>query len=88
MNSAKRLSLNIARKFVITNFLQLKHNKIEEFYKKNYFDNKRNFREIHQQDLTKMKELQKFQNSTFDEFTRQKIIEDQKIIWKISRTAK
>ena len=27
-----------------------------------------------------MKELQKFQNSTFDEFTRQKFIEDQKIM--------
>ena len=38
------------------------------------------FREVHQQDLMKMKELQKFQNSTFDEFTKQKFIEDQKII--------
>ena len=28
------------------------------------------FREVHQQYLLKMKELQKFQNSTFDEFTR------------------
>ena len=33
------------------------------------------------EDLTKMKELQKFQNSTFDELTRQKFIEDQKILW-------
>ena len=38
------------------------------------------FREVHQQDLAKMKELQKFQNSTFDELTRQKFIEDQKTI--------
>ena len=36
------------------------------------------FREVHQQDLTEMEELRKFQNSTFDEFTRQKFIEDQK----------
>ena len=42
------------------------------------------FREVHQQDLVKMKELQKFQNSTFDEFTRQKFIEDQKIIMELS----
>ena len=42
------------------------------------------FREVHQQDLTKMKELQKFQNSTFDEFTRQKFIEDQKTIMESS----
>ena len=42
------------------------------------------FREVHQQDLIKMKELQKFQNSTFDEFIRQKFIEDQKIIMELS----
>ena len=42
------------------------------------------FCEVHQQDLMKMKELQKFQNSTFDEFTRQKFIEDQKIIMELS----
>ena len=32
----------------------------------------------------KMKELQKFQNSTFDEFTQQKFIKDQKIIMELS----
>ena len=42
------------------------------------------FREVHQQDLMKMKELQEFQNSTFDEFTQQKFIEDQKIIVELS----
>ena len=42
------------------------------------------FREVHQQDLMKMKELQKFQNSTFDEFTKQKFIEDQEIIMELS----
>ena len=41
------------------------------------------FREVHQQDLMKQKELQKFQNSTFDEFA-QKFIEDQKIIVELS----
>ena len=43
------------------------------------------FREVHQQDLMKQKELQKFPNSTFDEFTKQKFIEDQKIIMELSR---
>ena len=42
------------------------------------------FREVRQQNLTEMKELQKFQNSTFDELTRQKFIEDQKIIMELS----
>ena len=42
------------------------------------------FREVHQQDLMKQKELQKFQNSAFDEFTQKKFIEDQKIIMELS----
>ena len=42
------------------------------------------FREVHHQDLLKQRELQKFQNSTFDEFTKQKFIEDQKIIMELS----
>ena len=42
------------------------------------------FREVHQQDLTKMKELQQVQNSTFDELTGQKFIEDQKTIMELS----
>ena len=42
------------------------------------------FREVHQLDLMKQKELQKFQNSTFDEFAQKKFIEDQKIIMELS----
>ena len=80
MNSEKRLSMNIARKFFITNPLQLKQNKIAEFLQDELLRQQQDFREVHQQDLLKMKELQKFQNSTFDEFTKQKFIEDQKII--------
>ena len=35
------------------------------------------FREVHQQNHTEMKELRNFQSSTFDTLTRQKLIEDQ-----------
>ena len=42
------------------------------------------FREVHQQDLMKQQELQKFQNSTFDEFAQKKFIEDQKTIMELS----
>ena len=42
------------------------------------------FREVHQQDLIKQQELQKFRNSAYDEFTRQKFIEDEKIIMELS----
>ena len=42
------------------------------------------FCEVHQQNLTEMKEFQKIQNSTFDELTRQKFIEDQNTIMELS----
>ena len=42
------------------------------------------FREVHQQNLTEMKKLQKFQSSTFDTLTRQKFIEDQNTIKELS----
>ena len=44
----------------------------------------KDFREIHQQNLTEMKELRKFQSSTFDTLTRQKLIEDQNTIKEVS----
>ena len=44
----------------------------------------KDFREVHQQNLTEMKELQKFQSSTFDTLTRQKFIEDQSTIMELS----
>ena len=39
------------------------------------------FREVHQQDLIKMKELQKFQNSTFDESTRRSSSRIRELLW-------
>ena len=42
------------------------------------------FREVHQQNLTEMKELRKFQSSAFDTLTRQKFIEDQNTIMELS----
>ena len=42
------------------------------------------FREVHQQSLTEMEELRKFQNSTFDTLARRKLIEDQNTILELS----
>ena len=42
------------------------------------------FREAHQQSLTEMKELRKFQSSTFDTIARRKLIEDQSTILELS----
>ena len=43
MSSEKRLSQSIARKFLITNSLQLKQNKNAEFYRENHCGNNRIF---------------------------------------------
>ena len=45
---------------------------------------KMEFREVHQQSLTEMKELRKFQSSTFDTIARRKLIEDQNTILELS----
>ena len=42
------------------------------------------FREAHQQSLTEMEELRKFQSSTFDTLARRKLIKDQNIIMELS----
>ena len=42
------------------------------------------FREVHQQSLTEMEELRKFQSSTFDTIARRKLIEDQNTILELS----
>ena len=39
------------------------------------------FREVHQQDLMKQKELQKFQNSTFDEFAQRSSSRIRRLLW-------
>ena len=44
------------------------------------------FREAHQQSLTEMEELRKFQSSTFDTIARRKLIEDQNTILELSGT--
>ena len=44
----------------------------------------KDFLEVHQQNLTEMEELRKFQSSTFDTLARQKLIEDQNTIMELS----
>ena len=45
---------------------------------------KKEKREVHQQSLTEMEELRKFQSSTFDTLARRKLIEDQNTILELS----
>ena len=44
----------------------------------------KDFREVHQQNLTEMEELRKFQSSAFDTLARRKLIEDQNTIMELS----
>ena len=44
----------------------------------------KDFREAHQQSLTEMEKLRKFQSSTFDTLARRKLIEDQNTIMELS----
>ena len=83
MNKDERSSQNVARKFLITNSKQLVQNMNAKFHRKNYGVSKKDFREVHQQSLTEMEELRKFQSSTFDTLTRQKFIEDQNTIMEL-----
>ena len=92
-NAQIRTLLNEQRKTIIAEYCEkvLNHESLaaqaeqdRRILQEEILRQQQDFREVHQQDLIKMKELQKFQNSTFDEFTKQKFIEDQKIIMELS----
>ena len=92
-NAQNRTLLNEQRKTIIAEYCEkvLHHESLaaqaeqdRRILQEELLRQQQDFREAHQQDLGKMKELQKFQNSTFDEFTKQKFIEDQKISMELS----
>ena len=58
--------------------------KSSEFAEKKSWRQQMEFREVHQQSLTEMEELRKFQSSTFDTIARRKLIEDQNTILELS----
>ena len=96
MNKDERSSQNVARKFlkmIIAEYcekighheLQAAHAEEERRHLQGQlWRQKLDFREARQQSLTEMEELRKFQSSTFDTLTRQKLIEDQNTIWELS----
>ena len=51
-----------------------------QILKEELWRQQQDFLELHQQSLTEMEELRKFQSSTFDTLTKQKFIEDQNTI--------
>ena len=80
----KQFLRNVTQESVITNSKQLKPKKSADSFKDNYGNRKLEFREAHQQSLTEMEELRKFQSSAFDTLARRKFIEDQNTILELS----
>ena len=93
-NERKRtiIAESVARQFLHHELQAARAEKERKILQEELWRQQQDCREVHQQNLTEMKELQKFQSSTFDTLSRQKFIEDQKhyygIIWKITRIAK
>ena len=92
-NAQIRTLLNEQRKTIIAEYCEkvLHHESLaaqaeqdRRILQEELLRQQQDFREVHQQDLTKVKELQKFQSSTFDELTRQKFIEEQNTIMELS----
>ena len=80
----RRLSRNIAKK-VSHHELHAAHAEEERrLLQGQLWRQKLEFREAHQQSLTEMEELRKFQSSTFDTIARRKLIEDQNTILELS----
>ena len=92
-NAQIRTRLNEQRKTIIAEYCEkvVHHESLaaqaeqdRRILQEELFRQQQDFRAVHQQDLVKMKELQKFQNSAFDEFAQKKFIEDQNIIVELS----
>ena len=75
---------SVTQESVITNSIQLTQKESADSYKDNYGAKKLELREAHQQVLTEMEELRKFQSCTFDTIARWKLIEGQNTILELS----
>ena len=92
-NTQIRTMLNEQRRTIITEYCEkvLHHELLaaqaeqdRKILQEELLRQQQDFREVHRQDLMKQQELQKFQNSAFDEFAQKKFIEDQKVIMELS----
>ena len=65
--------------------LQAAHAEEERrFLREELWRQQKDFREVHQQSLTEMEELRKFQSSTFGTIARRKLIDEQETILELS----
>ena len=84
MNSEERFIAEYGEKVLHHELLAAQAEQDRKVLQEELLRQQQEFLEVHQQDLMKHQELQKFQNSAFDEFTQKKFIEDQKTIMELS----
>ena len=93
LNAQIRTLLDEQRQMIIAEYCEkighheLQAARIEEerrILQEELWRQQKDFREVHQQNLTEMEELRKFQSSTFDTLARRKLIEDQNTIMELS----
>ena len=82
MNREKCSSQNAARKISHHELQAARAEQDRQILQEELWRQQKDFREVHQQNLTEMEELRKFQSSTFD--THAKLIEDQNTIMELS----
>ena len=80
----RRISRNIAKK-VSHHELQAAHaEKERRILREELWRQQMEFREVHQQSLTEMEKLRKFQSSTFDTVAGRRLVEDQDTFLELS----
>ena len=89
-NAQIRTLLEEQRQMIIAEYCEkISHHKLQaveerRILREELWRQQLEFREVHQQSLTEMEELRKFQSSTFDTIARRKLIEDQNTIMELS----
>ena len=82
-NAQIRTLLDEQRQMIIAEYCEkIGHHELQAAHAQEEWRQQMEFREVHQQNLTEMEELRKFQSSTFD--THAKLIEDQNTIMELS----
>ena len=91
-NAQIRTLLEEQRHMIIAEYREIGHHELQAAHaeeerrllREELWRQQLEFREVHQQSLTEMEELRKFQSSTFDTIARRKLIEDQNTILELS----
>ena len=91
-NAQIRTLLEEQRQMIIAEYREIGHHELQAAHaeeerrllREELWRQQLEFREVHQQSLTEMEELRKFQSSTFDTIARRKLIEDQNTILELS----